>query len=213
MKKIYVLMICCTFLLCGCKSTREYNILKNECATLSNEIDEYKEEIESLKDKNKELKSENSSIKKELKSYKNNIKNDASEETTTKTVTTTVKKDEVKIIYPELPLEVSYINSSGIEVTCRIDKISCTYDGKFSDGTCTLRFYFTGEKIYDKNGSESIKSGMLYAALYDENNNIAHKNGVTLSKVKTGEKFYDCDRIFLDVELGKVYTLKIYNRD
>ena len=209
MKMFYVLILCCMLMLCGCKSDNEYNKLKEEYDSLSANINHYEFKIDELESKNEKLEIkngklmyENNSINKELKSYKNNLE----EETTIKT---TVKKDEVKIIYPELPLEVSYISYDGLEVTCRIDKISYTYDS----GTDNLRLYFTGEKIYDKNGTESLEQGRLYAALYDENGNIVEKNNVSLSKVKVNEKFYDCDSLFLEVPSGHSYTLKIYNRD
>lgn len=212
MKKFYLLLLCCLILLCGCNSD-------DESALFEAEISSLEEEIIKLKSENKELKDKNDSLTELASKYKESYDEVVSicyellgEYEQLETKNNNNNDNDIEIIYPELPLEVSYMSSSGPDITCRIDKISYTYD-KYSDGTCSLTLYFSGEKIYDKKGENSLNKGMLYAALYDENGNIVIKNDVSLSKIMTNEKFYDCDRIFLDIPLGHTYTLKIYDFD
>lgn len=211
MKKIYLLLLCCVIFVCGCSSNDENVDSEKQISELEDELKELKKDNTTLKDKNTQLKNKNKSLTELASKYEKSYNEllDICYDLMEEYENTETKNNDIEIIYPELPLEVSYINSSGPQVTCRIDKISYTYD----KGTCNLRLYFSGEKIYDKNGNESLVPGILCAALYDENGNIVVKNDVSLSKVKTNEKFYDCDRIFLEVPSGHTYTLKIYNYD
>lgn len=210
MKKICLLLLCCLMLSSGCSSDDKSTLFEAEISSLE-------EEISNLKSENKELKEKNDSLTELASKYKENYDEVVSIcyellAEYEQSETNTNSNNDIEIIYPKLPLEVSYMSTSGPDITCRIDKISYTYD-KYSDGTCSLTLYFSGEKIYDKKGENSLKKGMLYAALYDESGNIVIKNDVSLSKIKTNEKFYDCDRVFLDIPLGHTYTLKIYDFD
>lgn len=201
MKKICLLIILViVFNIFGCSQVQE----KDNTNDIEYEVPTVSADYEDLLIKYDELESKYFSL---LTDY-NSIYNKYSEMFAEKETTSS----EIEIIYPTLPIEVSYVDYDGLNTKGRIDKVSYTYDA-FNDGTCSLFLYFSGQKLYDRDGDDSLTDTRFYAVLYDENGNVAYKESVIPSKIKTNEYFTDCDRIFLNVKLGHTYTLKIFNYD
>lgn len=123
-----------------------------------------------------------------------------------------VKDDEISIIIPEFPIEVSYNSWGETKVTTRIDKVTYTYKPMY-DGTCQLTLYYSGEKLYDTEGDEGLNPCHFDIILYDEDGNPVVRETGSGGWLKTGETFKDIDDLILDVPLGHNYTLAIVNYD
>ena len=112
----------------------------------------------------------------------------------------------VNVTLPSTPKSVSYYSYSGaIQSTCKITEISYTVG--YGDSLC---IHFTGEKTYDKNGSN--QSGYCYIAwkLYDSDGYVVDTGTCYTNSLRTGEKFKNAEAWAYDViEEGKSYTLVI----
>ena len=106
----------------------------------------------------------------------------------------------VTIELPNVPQTISYYNASSCKVT------GITYKVSGDDVT----FYFTGEKTYDKNGSNYSNSCRIGWKLYDEDGYVVSDGTCSTTSLKVGEKFKDADCTAYNViEQGKTYRLVI----
>lgn len=124
----------------------------------------------------------------------------------------TISKSVEKIPYtvdielPELPQIINYSGYSGIYCSCKITEISY----KVSNDDVT--FYFSGEKLYDKEGNNYSRACEVGWKLYDSDGYVLKSGTMFSEKLTVGEKFknesvtaYDC------IEEGKTYRFVILN--
>ncbi len=116
----------------------------------------------------------------------------------------TTNPPETQFILPELPLELSYY-WSGNRLQSSVKVLSVTLE----QVNIGYKMYFSGEKLYDKEGNQHSDSCLIGWKLYDEDGFVVESGTVYSSNVTVGEKFKDAYCFVTEVEVGKTYRLEL----
>lgn len=101
------------------------------------------------------------------------------------------------ITLPQLPLIVNNYSWSGeVRRTVRIESIDVEWEDNY-DGTVDCILNFSGEKIFDENGSEST---FLAYKLYDSDGYVLDSGTFITDDLQAGDKFKDME--------AKIYSLQ-----
>ncbi len=116
----------------------------------------------------------------------------------------TTNPSETQFILPELPLELSFYGF-GNDLRSSVKVLSVT----FEQVNIGYKMYFSGEKLYDKEGNQHSDSCKIGWKLYDEDGFVVESGTVYSSNVAVGEKFKDAYCYVTEVEVGKTYRLEL----
>ena len=112
------------------------------------------------------------------------------------------------IVIPDLPKIISYRLGGDLAAMVKITDIS--YEISYSNFSS---LYFTGEKIYDKNGSSYSRGCYVGYKLYDSEGYLIESDNYLTESLKVGEKFRNDKELAFSkkIERGKIYRLQLLN--
>lgn len=115
---------------------------------------------------------------------------------------------ETTIILPSLPLTVSVKYGNSVASTVNITNITCETVNN------DLFLYFTGEKTYDRTGSDFSQGCTIEWKLYDSEGYLVKSSHFFTESISVGDKFKDGkDSAYGCITPGETYTLIIANAD
>lgn len=105
---------------------------------------------------------------------------------------------------PTLPKLIDNNNSSG--TTYQMLKVT---DITYEISGDTLYIYFSGEKVFDREGDNYSRSSSIGYKVYDSEGFVVSSGTVYITALKVGDKFRNEKEYVWDITLGETYTIEI----